>query len=101
MIGTSAKKKEIPEDFGDIILKFLKKLKVFTMNKGIVAEKPLILDCSSNQPTIRDVTLKIHRSFYESFDYAVVIRKDVKQEKKKVGLAYELKENDIIELHTK
>lgn len=101
VIGTSVKKKEIPEDFGKTILAFLGKIKVYTMHKGIVAEKPLILDCSINQPTIQDVAIKIHRSFYESFDYAIVIRKEAKQEKKKVGLTYELKENDIIELHTR
>ena len=101
IIGTSVKKKEIPVDFGKIVLKYLRKMKVYTMHKGIVAEKPLILDCSLNQPTIQDVAIKIHRSFYESFDHAIVIRKDARQEKKKVGLDYELKENDIIELHTK
>jgi len=101
VIGTSALKKEIPDDFGKIVLNFLRKIKVYTMHKGVVAEKPLILDCSINQPTIRDAAIKIHRSFYESFDYATVIRKEDKQEKKKVGLDYELKENDIIELHTK
>ncbi len=99
IIGTSVKKKEIPEDFGKIILNFLKKMKVYTMNKGIVSSKPLLLD--GNQPTIRDVAIKIHRSFLESFDHATIIRKDARQEKKKVGLGYELKENDIIELHTK
>ena len=101
VIGTSAIKEEIPEDFGKIILTFLKKIKIYTMHKGIVAEKPLILDCAQNQPTIKDIAIKIHRSFYDSFDYATVIRKGVKQKKKKVGLNYELKENDIIELHTK
>jgi ribosome-interacting GTPase 1 len=101
VIGTSATKGEIPEDFGKIVLAFLKKIKIYTMHKGVIAEKPLILDCIQNQPTISDVAIKIHRSFYESFDYAIVIRKGVKQKKKKVGLNYELKENDIIELHTK
>ncbi|NHJ20866.1 MAG: TGS domain-containing protein [Candidatus Lokiarchaeota archaeon] len=101
VIGTSAIKGEIPEDFGKIVLTFLKKIKIYTMHKGVIAEKPLILDCIQIQPTIRDVAIKIHRSFYESFDYAIVIRKGVKQKKKKVGLNYELKENDIIELHTK
>ena len=100
VIGTSVKKREIPKDFGKIILKFLKKIKIYTMHKGVVAEKPLILDCSSNQPTIQDVAIKIHRSFLESFEYAIVVRKTAKQPKKKVGLDYELKENDIIELHT-
>ena len=99
VIGTSVKKKEIPDDFGKIILKFLRKMKVYTMNNGIVAEKPLIID--GIKPTVRDVAIKIHRSFYESFDHAIIIRKDARQEKKKVGIDYELKENDIIELHTK
>ncbi len=101
IIGTSAKKKEIPEDFGKIVLNLLKKIKIYTKHKGVVAEKPLVLDCSPIQPTIRDVAIKIHHKFFESFDYAIVIRKDARQQKKKVGLDYELKENDIIELHIK
>jgi ribosome-interacting GTPase 1 len=71
------------------------------MNKSVVAEKPLILDATDPIPTIRDVAIKIHHKFFESFDYAIVIRKDARQLKKKVGLDYELKENDIIELHIK
>jgi len=101
IIGTSVIKKEIPADFGKIVLTFLNKIKIYTMHKGVVAEKPLILDCTLNQPTIRDVALKIHRSFFKLFDFAIVIRKGVKQEKKRVGLEYEIEENDIIELHTK
>jgi len=101
VIGTSAKKKKIPRDLGKIVLDYLQKIKIYTMNKSIVAEKPLILDCTFHQPTIRDVALKIHRSFLESFEYAIVIRNKAKQPKKKVGLEYELEENDIIELHTK
>jgi len=101
IIGTSVKMRKIPGDFGKIVLTYLQKMKVYTMNKGIVAEKPLLIDSTPNKPTIGDVAIKIHRSFYESFDHAIVIRKDARQEKKKVGLEYELKENDIIELHTK
>jgi len=101
VIGTSARKKEIPKDFGEIVLNFLGKIKIYTMHKGVIASRPLILDRTLNQPTVQDVAIKIHRSFYESFDHATVIRKGDKQEKKKVGLDYELKENDIIELHTK
>ena len=100
IIGTSNRKKEIPNNFGEVILKHLKKIKVYTMNKSVVAEKPLILD-SDPIPTVRDVSIKIHRKFFESFDYAIIIRKDARQLKKKVGLDYELKENDIIELHIK
>jgi ribosome-interacting GTPase 1 len=100
IIGTSMIKKEFPNNFGEVILNYLKKIKVYTMNKSVVAEKPLILDVDPI-PTVRDVSIKIHRKFFESFDYAIVIRKDDQQQKKKVGLDYELKENDIIELHIK
>ena len=64
---------------------------------GEVAEIPLIINDKS---TVSDVALKIHRSFLELFDYAIVIRKNVRQKRKKVGLDYELEDNDIIEIHT-
>jgi ribosome-interacting GTPase 1 len=100
IIGTSARKKGIPNNFGEVILNYLKKIKVYTMNKSVVAEKPLILNIDPI-PTVRDVAIKIHHKFFEAFDYAIVIRKGDQQQKKKVGLDYELKENDIIELHIK
>ena len=97
IIGSSVNKKEFPDNFGDLILKVLDKVKIYTMNAGIVAEKPLIIDSDS---AIKDVALKIHRSFFELFDYAVVIRKGARQKRKRVGLDYKIKDNDIIELHT-
>jgi len=100
IIGISVRKREIPHNFGEVVLNHLKKIKVYTMNKSVVAEKPLILDADPI-PTVRDVAIKIHHKFFESFDYAIIVRKDARQQKKKVGLDYELKENDIIELHTK
>ncbi len=98
IIGTSVKKKEIPENFGEIILKFLKKIKIFTMNAGKVSDKPLLIDHEAK--TVKDVALKIHRSFYELFDHAIVMREGARQKRKKVGLDYELEDNDVIELHT-
>ncbi|MFX0186890.1 MAG: GTPase [Candidatus Hodarchaeota archaeon] len=98
IIGTSVQKKNFPENFGEIILEFLKKIKIFTMDKhGTLAEKPLIMDESA---TVRDVALRIHRSFFELFDYAIVVRESARQKRKKVGLKYILKNNDIIEIHT-
>jgi ribosome-interacting GTPase 1 len=67
------------------------------MHAGEIAEKPLIMDKGS---LVKDVALKIHRSFYDLFDYAIVIRKGAKQKKKRVGLDYSLKDNDIIEIHS-
>jgi len=97
ILGTSIKKKNFPDNFGEIILRFLKKIKIYTMSSGKVAEKPLIMD---ENPTIKDVAIKIHRSFYELFDHAIVIREGERQKRKKVGLEYVLNDNDIIELHT-
>ena len=38
--------------------------------------------------------------FLENFEYAIIIRKNARQKRKKVGLDYEMKDNDIIEIHT-
>ena len=96
--SVSVKKQNFPNDFGDIILNFLNKIKIYTVNAGIVAERPLILDKYS---TVRDVALKIHKSFFNLFDYASINRKSARQERKKVGLEYELEDGDLIEIHTR
>lgn len=100
IVGTSTSKKEYPDDFGELLLKFLGKVKIYTMHNGIIADKPLIMDTEPATPTVKDVALKVHKSFYQQFDYAILIRDSARQKRKKVGLGYELKDNDIIELHT-
>ena len=97
ILGTSTKKRNFPDDFGYRILKFLEKIKVYTSQSGNVAEKPLLIDKGAK---VKDVALKIHRSFLDNFEYAIIIREDARQKRKKVGLAYEMKDNDIIEIHT-
>ena len=97
ILGISLQKENFPKDFGEIILKFLRKIRIFTMSSGKVAEKPLIMNES---PTIRDVALKIHRSFFDSFNHAIVIREGERQKRKKVGLDYVLNDKDIIEIYT-
>ncbi len=100
ILGTSFQKENFPQDFGEIILKFLKKIRIYTMSGGIVAQQPLIIDLGVNLCVrVKDVAIKIHRSFYESFDYAVVIREGERQKRKKVGLDYILNDNDIVEIH--
>ncbi len=98
IFGVSVKKQNFPNDFGDTILNFLNKIKVYTVNAGIVAERPLILDKYS---TVREVAIKIHKSFFNLFDYAIINRKSARQERKKVGLEYELEDGDLIEIHTR
>ncbi|TXT59070.1 MAG: GTPase Obg [Promethearchaeota archaeon] len=97
IIGTSVKKEIFPDDFGDTVLKILGKIRIYTMNNGEVAEKPIIID---SDPTVKEVAIKIHRSFYEKFDYAIVIREGARQKRKRVGLDYPLKDKDIIEIQT-
>jgi ribosome-interacting GTPase 1 len=98
IIGISIHKGNFPQDFGELILKYLKKIRIYTMSSGgVVAEKPLIMEESS---TIKDAALKIHKSFYESFDHAIVIREGARQKRKKVGLDYALADKDIVEILT-
>ncbi|MFX1477830.1 MAG: GTPase [Promethearchaeota archaeon] len=98
IIASSIRKNNFPQDFGEIILKFLKKIRIYTMSSsGYIAEKPLIMDENS---TIKDAAIKIHKSFYETFDHAIVIREGARQKRKKVGLDYKLFDNDIIEICT-
>ncbi|MFX1363344.1 MAG: GTPase [Promethearchaeota archaeon] len=96
IIGTSFQKENFPKDFGEIILKILNKIRIYTMSSGIIAQQPLIMDENS---TIKEVALKVHRSFYESFDHAIVIREGARQKRKKVGLDYALKDFDVVEIH--
>jgi ribosome-interacting GTPase 1 len=98
IIGVSVKTQNFPNDFGEIVLNFLNKIKIYTVNAGIVALAPLILDRYS---TVRDVAIKIHKSFFNLFDYATIIRKSAQQGRKKVGLEYELEDGDLIEIHTR
>ncbi|MFW9865930.1 MAG: GTPase [Candidatus Thorarchaeota archaeon] len=98
IIASSIQKNNFPRDFGEIILKFLKKIRIYTMSSsGYIAEKPLIMDENS---TIKDAAIKIHKSFYETFDHAILIREGARQKRKKVGLDYKLFDNDIIEIYT-
>jgi ribosome-interacting GTPase 1 len=97
IVGISVYKKNFPQDFGELILKYLKKIRIYTMSSAReIADKPLIMDEDS---TIKDAAVKIHKSFFESFEHAVVIREGARQKRKKVGLDYILKDGDIIEIH--
>ncbi|MBY8990566.1 MAG: TGS domain-containing protein [Candidatus Lokiarchaeota archaeon] len=98
IMGISVQKQNFPKNFGELILKYLKKIRIYTMSSARrIAEKPLIMDEDS---TIKDAAIKIHKSFFESFEHAVVIREGARQKRKKVGLDYILKDGDIIEIHT-
>ncbi|MFW9822662.1 MAG: GTPase [Candidatus Thorarchaeota archaeon] len=98
IMGISVHNKNFPPDFGELVLKYLRKIRIYTMSSsGDIAEKPLILEENSS---VKDAAIKIHKSFYESFDHAVVIREGARQKRKKVGLDYVLIDKDIIEIST-
>ena len=97
ILGTSFQKENFPTDFGEIILKFLKKIRVFTMSGGEVADQPLLMEEGA---AVKEVAEKIHRSFYDNFDHAIVIREGARQKRKRVWLYYILKDYDIVEIHT-
>ncbi|TXT56248.1 MAG: GTPase Obg [Promethearchaeota archaeon] len=97
IIGSSVKKSVFPEDFGEKILDFLHKIKIYTMDADGISDKPLLLTEGSK---VKDAALKIHRSFVDNFEFATIIREGAKQKRKRVGLDYELKDGDALEIHT-
>ncbi len=97
LVATSVHKSIFPDNFGELVLQLLNKIRIYTMNSGIVAERPLIMN---EEAMVKDVALKIHRTFVELFDFATVIRESARQKRKKVGLDYELEDKDKIEIHT-
>ncbi len=97
ILGVSGLKGEGFTNFGDNVLEFLNKIKIFTKSGNQTADSPIIVDRDS---LVKDIALKIHKSFYEFFKYAVVFRKDSTMKKKRVGLKYKLQNEDIIEIFT-
>ena len=66
------------------------------MTNGKVSDKPLLVDKGGK---VEDVARKIHKSFVEKFEFAVVMREDARIKRKRVGLDYPIEDNDIIEIH--
>lgn len=96
IFGVSVAKEEFPDDFGKKVIKFLGKIKIYTMTNGKVSDKPLLVDKGGK---VEDVARKIHKSFVEKFEFAVVMREDARIKRKRVGLDYPIEDNDIIEIH--
>ena len=67
------------------------------MSSGEVADQPLLMEEGA---AVKEVAEKIHRSFYDNFDHAIVIREGARQKRKRVGLDYILKDHDIVEIYT-
>lgn len=77
------------------IWKTLGLIKVYTKESGKEAEKkPLVLKKGS---TVRNAAKEIHKDFIKNFKFARVW--PGKYPGQKVGLNYELKDNDVLEIH--
>ncbi len=83
------------QNFAENILKDLKLIRVYTKSKNGVDERPMILPEGA---TVETIAKKIHKDLVESFRFAFIYRDSDTHKKKRVGLSYELKDGDTIEI---
>jgi ribosome-interacting GTPase 1 len=83
------------ENLGEVVLKELDCIKIYTRKGKDVAQKPLILKKGA---TVGDVAKKIHKIFYETFKFANVFREGSKIPKIKAGLNFIVEDNDVVEI---
>ncbi len=83
----------------ETILKTLDLIRVYTKEPGAdtYSPKPFIIRRGA---TVGDLAKRIHSYLYEHFKYAKVWKKDTFPNMfKRVGLNYELQDNDVVEIH--
>ena len=66
--------------------------------KGELGQRPLVM---KSGVTVRDVAKKIHSRFLEQFKFAVLQRRNERIQEKRVGLNYELRDGDILQIITR
>jgi|SRR3989344_4161969 len=86
------------EEFKKNIWQSLKKIRVQTKTRGIVAEKPLVL---KEGATVRELAETVHKDFVRKFRHAKVWGPSARFAGQQVGLEHELKDNDVIEIFMK
>jgi small GTP-binding protein len=73
-------------------------IRVYTRKaSGETADKPIILRQGA---TVEELAERLHSDFLRNFRYAIVFRKSAKMKRKKVGLTYELEDEDVIQIFT-
>ncbi|MGB9708185.1 MAG: GTPase [Candidatus Pacearchaeota archaeon] len=98
-LSVSAQTKQNIQELKEKIFARLKIVRVFTKEPGKKqAQTPIILKQGS---TIRDLTLTIHKTFLDKFNYALVWGKSVKFKGQRCGLDHKLEDNDIVEIYLK
>jgi len=87
------------ENFEDLIWKSLKIVKVYTKQPGKPKDlPPIALEKNSN---VRDLAEHVHKDFKKNLKYAVINGPSGKFANQRVGLTHKLKDNDVVEFHTK
>lgn len=74
-------------------------IKVYTKEPGKDVEKTPI--AMKENATVGDIGEKIHKDFIDKFKFAKIYRKEAKVQERRVGLKFNLKNNDVVEFHTK
>lgn len=98
-ISVSAITKQNIYELKDKIFLKLKVIRVFTKEPGKPkSSQPIVLKQKS---TIKDLAEKIHKSFVEKFNYALVWGKSVKFQGQRCGLNHELYDGDVVEVYLK
>jgi ribosome-interacting GTPase 1 len=87
------------EKIKSLVWKNLNLIYVYTKSPGKEKDQPPV--ALPKKSTVRDLTLKVHKDFLKNFDYAKVWGPSAKHPAMRVGLNHKLKEEDVIEIHTK
>ena len=74
-------------------------IKVYTKQPGKDKDFPPV--ALKTNSTVRDLALKVHKDFIEKFSFARIWGKSIKHQGTKVSLEHILKDEDIVEFHTK
>ncbi|MFX1474591.1 MAG: GTPase [Promethearchaeota archaeon] len=98
IFAVSVKNERGIEAAAEGIFRGLGVIRVYTRKaSGETADKPLILHQGA---TIEDLADRLHSDFLRSFRYAIVFRKSEQMRRKKVGLTFQLEDQDIIQIFT-
>ncbi|MGQ4833416.1 MAG: TGS domain-containing protein [Candidatus Asgardarchaeia archaeon] len=97
VIPTSALKHKGLDDFLEESFKQLNLIRIWTKSEKGLADRPLVMKKGA---TVKDVARRIHSRFLKYFKYAVIRRIDERIPAKRVGLNYEVKDGDIIQIIT-
>ena len=92
----STKTREGLDILKELIWEKLGLIRVYTKTKNKLEKKPIILKKGA---TIREFAKNIHKDFLENFKFARIYD-NTKFSGRRVGLKYELKERDIVEIFT-